>query len=101
MDTQVLFGFEPLNFKIGSHKVKREGSILTLFGKSGRPFARIALSTSDAPRGAMWLRNSLAGEFCYQARRWYVYPIEKGQVSATALRIDPLSYLIRRYEAQT
>jgi hypothetical protein len=97
MDTHVLFGLEPMNLTIRSHKVTKEGSIVTLFSKSGRPFARIALSASESPRGAMWLKDTLAGEFWYR-RRWYLYPIEKGQVSPTALSIDPVSYLIKRYE---
>lgn len=97
VDTNVLFGFEPLNTRVGDYRVKREGFIVTVFSK-GRPFGRITLSPSGENRGALWLRDSLAGEFSYLRSNWYVYPIDQGRVSRQPKRIDPLTYIIKRFE---
>ncbi len=100
MDSEVLFGLEPLNIKVRDYKIRKDGFIVTVFTMAGRPLGRITLSPSGEPRGVLWLRDSLVGEFFYSRKKWYVYPIENGRVARQALKLDPLSYLIQRFQRE-
>ncbi len=99
MDMNVLFGLEPLQLKVAGYNIRKDGYVVTVFRSTGRPFGRITLSPSGEHRGALWLRDSLAGEFQYFRRRWYVYPIEQGRLARHAQNIHPLLYLIDRFKA--
>ncbi len=98
MDREVLFGLEPLNTRLGDYKIEKTGFIITVSTAGGRPLGKITLSPSGEQRGALWLRGSLAGEFFYSRKKWYVYPIENGSIAREAMGKDPLAYLIHRYE---
>jgi hypothetical protein len=100
MNTRVLFGLEPMDTIIRKHRVIRQGSIVTLYNGSGKAIGRITLNSSGDHRGVLWLRDALAGEFSYSRKRWRVYPIENGSLSRRVLNIDPVLYLIERFEAK-
>jgi len=98
MDRMLFFGMQPLTAAIGKYRFVKNGHIVTLQTSKGTPVGRITLSPSGEQRGALWLKDSLVGEFEYSQKSWHVYAIENGRISRTAWKGDPIEYMIHRLE---
>jgi hypothetical protein len=98
MARELIFGIKPITTTISGYRVARNGFILTLSDPAGTQLGRITVSPSGEQRGALWLQDSLVGEFEYAGGKWHLYPIEGGSIASRALRADPLEYLIERHE---
>ncbi|HKM90920.1 MAG TPA: hypothetical protein VJX29_09900 [Candidatus Acidoferrales bacterium] len=90
----LLLSGERLKLNVGRYIVEKDGLVLTILDQAGRMFGRVTLSPSEERRGALWLRDSLAGEFSFGHGHWKVFPIVGGKLATHALRVDPICYLI-------
>jgi hypothetical protein len=98
MAHELIFETKPFKTTISGYRLVRNGFIIALCSAAGTHLGRITVSTSGEQRGALWLLDSLVGEFEYSRKKWRLYPIEQGRIATRALDVDPLLYLIERYE---
>jgi len=98
MARELIFGIKPTETIVDGYRVARDRFIVTLSDLAGTQLGRITISPSGEQRGALWLQDSLVGQFEFSQGKWYLYPIEDGRIASRALHIDPLDYLIKRYE---
>ena len=98
MSRELIFGTKPFTTTISGYRLARNGFIIALCNSEGSYLGRITVSTSGEQRGALWVLDSLVGEFEYSGKRWHLYPIEQGKIATRALDVDPLHYLIERHE---
>lgn len=98
MARELIFGIKPITRTVGGYHVARNGFILTVSNPTGTQLGRITISPSGEQRGALWLEDTLVGQFEYSQGKWHLYPIEDGSIATLALHADPLDYLIKRHE---
>ena len=98
MGHELIFGTKLRKTTISGYRVAGKGFILTLSNPTGTQLGRITISPSGEQRGALWLQDSLVGQFEYSRGKWHLYPIENGSVASRALHADPVNYLIKRHE---